>query len=107
MRRCLDGQILGMPTRFSKKVTITVAGLLRLRQKRLLWLQLLLPLYWVLHSIATIQAGYELMTRPYYWAKMTHGLSRDRLRVERTIHSGRSRPAIRQRIQSVSDGACE
>lgn len=57
---------------------VTVAGLIRLRQQRLLWLQALLPLYWVLHSIATIRAGHELVTRPHYWAKTQHGVSRGR-----------------------------
>ena len=38
--------------------------------------QLLLPLYWVLHSIATVQAAAELMIRPHFWAKTAHGLTR-------------------------------
>jgi cellulose synthase/poly-beta-1,6-N-acetylglucosamine synthase-like glycosyltransferase len=61
---------------------VTTAGLIRLGQQRLLWLQALLPLYWVLHSVATIRAGHELMTRPHYWAKTTHGVSRERRGVE-------------------------
>ena len=35
---------------------------------------LLSPLYWVLLSIASYQALYELITRPHYWQKTTHGL---------------------------------
>jgi len=34
------------------------------------------PLYWVLHSIASFKALGQLFTRPYYWEKTTHGLTR-------------------------------
>ena len=37
---------------------------------------MLLPFYWVLHSIATVRAAIELLTRPHFWAKTTHGLTR-------------------------------
>lgn len=36
---------------------------------------LLSPLYWVLLSIASYQALYELITNPHYWQKTTHGLT--------------------------------
>jgi cellulose synthase/poly-beta-1,6-N-acetylglucosamine synthase-like glycosyltransferase len=35
---------------------------------------LLLPLYWVLASIAAFMAGYELFTAPHRWHKTAHGL---------------------------------
>jgi cellulose synthase/poly-beta-1,6-N-acetylglucosamine synthase-like glycosyltransferase len=35
---------------------------------------LLTPLYWVLLSVASYQALYELIRRPHYWQKTTHGL---------------------------------
>lgn len=34
------------------------------------------PLYWLLHSIASFKALGQLFTRPYYWEKTVHGLSR-------------------------------
>ncbi len=37
---------------------------------------LLNPFYWVLHSIAAYKALGQLFTRPYYWEKTTHGLTR-------------------------------
>ena len=37
---------------------------------------LLNPLYWVLHSIAAYRALWQLFTRPFYWEKTRHGLSR-------------------------------
>jgi cellulose synthase/poly-beta-1,6-N-acetylglucosamine synthase-like glycosyltransferase len=60
---------------------LVVAGLLRIGQGRLLVWQLLLPLYWMLHSVAVVRAAHELLTRPYFWAKTSHGQSR--LRQER------------------------
>lgn len=33
------------------------------------------PLYWLLHSIASFKALYQLITRPYYWEKTEHGHS--------------------------------
>jgi len=57
---------------------LAVAGLLRLGQPRLLIRQLGLPLYWLLHSIATVRALHELLVRPYFWAKTEHGRTRMR-----------------------------
>uniref|UniRef100_A0A831X893 Glycosyltransferase n=1 Tax=Thermorudis peleae TaxID=1382356 RepID=A0A831X893_9BACT len=37
---------------------------------------LLNPLYWMLHSIAAYKALWQLLTRPFYWEKTLHGLSR-------------------------------
>jgi hypothetical protein len=37
---------------------------------------LLNPIYWMLHSIASFKALGQLFTRPYYWEKTTHGLTR-------------------------------
>jgi len=55
---------------------LVVAGLLRLGQKRLLRHQLLLPLYWILHTIAAALAAYELVVKPSFWAKTAHGRTR-------------------------------
>lgn len=64
---------------------LVVAGMLRLGQPQLLIHQLGLPLYWVLHSIATMRALYELLVRPYFWAKTEHG----RTRMQRELGDGR------------------
>jgi hypothetical protein len=37
---------------------------------------LLNPFYWILHSIAAYKALGQLFTRPFYWEKTQHGLSR-------------------------------
>jgi len=39
-----------------------------------LW-AILVPLYWILLSIASYMALYELITRPHHWQKTTHGLA--------------------------------
>lgn len=36
---------------------------------------LLTPLYWVMMSIASIKAAWQLVTKPFYWEKTTHGLT--------------------------------
>lgn len=38
---------------------------------------LLSPIYWVLMSIAAVKAAWQLVTKPFYWEKTTHGLSGD------------------------------
>ena len=63
-------------------LALVVAGLVRLDEERLLPAQLLLPLYWVLHSVAALLAVRELLTRPYFWAKTTHGQSRMARRID-------------------------
>jgi cellulose synthase/poly-beta-1,6-N-acetylglucosamine synthase-like glycosyltransferase len=37
---------------------------------------LVYPFYWLLHSVAAGCALYELATKPHYWAKTQHGVSR-------------------------------
>jgi cellulose synthase/poly-beta-1,6-N-acetylglucosamine synthase-like glycosyltransferase len=55
---------------------VTLVGLHRTGQRHLLLIQVLLPLYWMLHSVATIRAGWQLVRRPHFWAKTPHGLTR-------------------------------
>jgi hypothetical protein len=54
---------------------IVASGLLHIKAPRLIAAQALLPFYWLLHSIAALRAVYELIERPTYWAKTTHGLT--------------------------------
>lgn len=39
-----------------------------------LW-ALLNPIYWLLHSIASYKALWQLITKPHYWEKTNHGLT--------------------------------
>ena len=45
---------------------------------------LLSPLYWLLHSVASYKAAWQLVTKPFYWEKTEHGL---------TSHTGTPAPA--------------
>jgi cellulose synthase/poly-beta-1,6-N-acetylglucosamine synthase-like glycosyltransferase len=38
--------------------------------------QHLYPFYWLLHSIACVKALWQLMTKPHYWEKTSHGRSK-------------------------------
>jgi cellulose synthase/poly-beta-1,6-N-acetylglucosamine synthase-like glycosyltransferase len=55
---------------------IQVSGLIHQRAYALLPMQVMLPAYWFLHSFASLRAAYELIVRPVYWAKTTHGVTR-------------------------------
>ena len=60
-----------------------------------LWsLVVLVPLYWVLHSIAALLAARELIVTPTSWAKTTHGVTR----MARTGAIQRGAEALRPRI---------
>jgi glycosyltransferase XagB len=55
---------------------LTIAGLAKLGRHDLFAYQFVLPFYWGLHSLAAVRAGYELLTRPFFWAKTEHGRTR-------------------------------
>jgi hypothetical protein len=70
---------------------LAVAGLSRVGRPRLIVAQLLLPLYWLLHSVAALRAGRELLVRPYFWSKTGHGQTRvNRMQNARTPAPNRS-----------------
>jgi hypothetical protein len=52
-----------------------MAGFKR-RRYELIPFALLNPFYWILHSIAAYKAVWQLITKPFYWEKTYHGLSR-------------------------------
>jgi hypothetical protein len=55
---------------------VVLSGLVHRGAFGLIPAQLLLPAYWVLHSWAALRAAAELVVRPAYWAKTTHGVTR-------------------------------
>jgi hypothetical protein len=57
-------------------LAVICSGLAHLRAWHLLPFQLLVPAYWILHSIATLYAVRELITAPTSWSKTAHGLTR-------------------------------
>jgi cellulose synthase/poly-beta-1,6-N-acetylglucosamine synthase-like glycosyltransferase len=56
-------------------VYVSMMGVFKRRQHRLVLWALLNPLYWVLHSIAAYKALGQLVLRPHYWEKTGHGLA--------------------------------
>lgn len=57
-------------------VTIVTSGLMHRGKAALIVWELLLPLYWILHTIAAVRAAWQLVAAPSYWAKTTHGVTR-------------------------------
>jgi cellulose synthase/poly-beta-1,6-N-acetylglucosamine synthase-like glycosyltransferase len=51
-----------------------MGAFLRRRYALVIW-ALLNPVYWLLHSVASYKALWQLITRPHYWEKTTHGIS--------------------------------
>jgi glycosyltransferase involved in cell wall biosynthesis/cellulose synthase/poly-beta-1,6-N-acetylglucosamine synthase-like glycosyltransferase/O-antigen/teichoic acid export membrane protein len=49
-------------------------GLARRRQWSLIKFVFLVPVYWLLSSLASVLAIYQLITNPHYWEKTQHGL---------------------------------
>ncbi|GAA4163502.1 glycosyltransferase [Gryllotalpicola daejeonensis] len=51
------------------------------------------PLYWILHSIAAYKAVWQLVTRPHFWEKTTHGLTTHLSPTERQAPDVERQPA--------------
>jgi cellulose synthase/poly-beta-1,6-N-acetylglucosamine synthase-like glycosyltransferase len=56
-------------------IYLTMMGGFKRRNYDLVLWALATPLYLVLHSIASYKALWQLVTRPHYWEKTTHGLA--------------------------------
>ena len=46
------------------------------RWKGMIISALAFPFYWILHSLASFKALWQLLTRPHFWEKTSHGLTR-------------------------------
>ncbi len=57
-------------------------GLARRRLRKVAWVLLLMPLHWLLLSLAAWRALYQLKVAPYAWEKTEHGLARHSRRAE-------------------------
>jgi len=54
-------------------------SMLAAAKRRYFWLvpvALMAPAYWMLQAVAAYKALWQLVTRPFYWEKTTHGISR-------------------------------
>jgi glycosyltransferase XagB len=56
-------------------IWVSMMGAFRRKRYWLVLWALLNPLYWLMHSISAYKALYQLITRPHYWEKTTHGLT--------------------------------
>jgi len=56
-------------------IYLTMMGAFKRRSFPLVSWAVLNPLYWLLHSVASYKAIWQLAVRPHYWEKTTHGLS--------------------------------
>ena len=88
---------------YGTAAALTLRGLTRSGRGDLILAQSWLIGYWVLHAAATLRGATELMLRPNYWAKTSHGEThvvrqvrsqpqrayRDRARSEVSISAGR------------------
>jgi cellulose synthase/poly-beta-1,6-N-acetylglucosamine synthase-like glycosyltransferase len=59
-------------------IYLTMLSVFRRKHYELLPWALLSPLYWMFHSVASYKALYQLFTRPFYWEKTVHGLTKHR-----------------------------
>lgn len=76
--------------------TSAALGLVGLAQRRLLstaWVLLLVPVHWLLLSLAAWQALWKLVRDPYRWDKTEHGLARTSRRAAEHRAGDRVKPA--------------
>ncbi|GEM_PF-4672225 len=52
-----------------------IAGALDRKYYKLIPAALVMPLYWLMMSVAAYKALWQLITKPFYWEKTAHGLS--------------------------------
>ncbi len=57
-------------------LSIYVVACIKLKKYRYTPNALLMPLYWVLHSIASWRGLIQLIRNPFYWDKTSHGVSK-------------------------------
>src|SRR5690606_21344146 len=56
--------------------TLGTIGLARRGLIRVAWVLALMPIYWLLLSLAAWRALYQLAVAPHHWEKTEHGLAR-------------------------------
>ena len=61
---------------YGASILVSTFGLNRLGLLKLVPYQILFPFYWALNSVAAVLAVYELFSRPYFWAKTRHGVTK-------------------------------
>ncbi|AOV17455.1 glycosyl transferase [Acidihalobacter aeolianus] len=59
-------------------IYLSMLAVFKRRLYGLLIFSLTNPFYWLLHSVAAYKGLWQLMTRPFYWEKTHHGLSKSK-----------------------------
>ena len=69
-------EVFTLVTGYLSAIGLSIFGLIRLKRTHLVKYQLLLPFYWAFMGLASFKAAYELIVKPYFWAKTSHGVSK-------------------------------
>lgn len=57
-------------------IYVNMLAVFKRRFYELIWFALVNPVYWLMHSIAAYKGLWQLITKPFYWEKTNHGLSK-------------------------------
>ncbi|WP_443945381.1 glycosyltransferase family 2 protein [Pedobacter sp. AW1-32] len=57
-------------------IYVNMLAVFKRRYYELILFSLFNPLYWLLHSISAYKGLWQLITKPFYWEKTNHGLSK-------------------------------
>ena len=71
-----------LATGYLASVLIGWMGLDQRRMRTSAWVLILIPIYWLLLSLAAWRALVQFMHAPYRWEKTDHGFARSSLRAE-------------------------
>jgi len=67
-------------------ILLSMLGAVKRRHYLLLPYALMAPAYWFLQSVAAYKALWQLITRPFYWEKTAHGISKfTKTEIERSV----------------------
>ena len=58
-------------------IHLTMMGPIKRRRFQLIGWAFLNPVYWILHSLASYKAFWQLLVNPHYWEKTNHGLTKE------------------------------
>ncbi|HLW03681.1 MAG TPA: glycosyltransferase [Ktedonobacterales bacterium] len=76
-------------------------GCLKRGQYGLIKWSLLAPIYWAMMSIAAYKALFQLVLKPHYWEKTTHGLHLRAAQPAVAASSGTAKPAQKPAMQRI------
>ncbi|MBL8585256.1 MAG: glycosyl transferase [Bradyrhizobiaceae bacterium] len=78
---------------YATSVVLGLVGLARRRTLSTAWVLALVPVHWLLLSLAAWQALWKLVRDPYRWDKTEHGLARTSRRAADPRAAGMAKPA--------------